>query len=181
MLTTPFISSNMSIPPLDRLLFAQGGCCFFCSDPLQRKDATVEHLDAKVNGGTNSDKNCVVCCGEMNMLLGCMSLKEKIKVILNQNGKFDCPKKLAVGSKQTVKSIPNPAPATENYYRAVLANLERRKDSRPKKVETLRNSIRSVVVSAKGSLTDTDIDSLLVQLQRNGKIQITGTAVTYLI
>lgn len=169
----------MSITPLDRLLFAQGGLCFFCSSPLPKENATVEHMDAKANGGTNSDKNCVACCREINSLLGSMSLKEKIRVILNQNGKFVCPKRASSKSKTAAKTAcPTPAEATD-HYSTVVTSLEKRGDSRPKKVESLKNLIRSITANAKGSLTEDELDSLLHQLECSGKVQIHGTTVSY--
>lgn len=178
-LITPLVYSSMPISHLGRLLFAQGGLCFFCSTPLPQKDATVEHLDAKANGGTNADKNCVACCSEINSLLGSMSLKEKIRVILNQKGKFVCPKRSIPDFKPTAKLTPPPPAAQASHYSIVLANLEKKGPSRPKKVEALKNTIRSVVAGAKGSQTDSQMDSLLKQLQRDGKVQISGTMVSY--
>lgn len=81
----------MATKPIDRLLFAQGGQCFFCLKQLTKQEASVEHLLASSNGGSNSDDNCVVTCKSLNALLGSMTLKEKIKVVLNQKGKFKCP------------------------------------------------------------------------------------------
>jgi hypothetical protein len=42
----------MPTKPLDRLMFTQGGLCFFCKDPLPQGEASVEHLvaSAKVFG-----------------------------------------------------------------------------------------------------------------------------------
>src|SRR4249919_3272315 len=77
---------------LDRLLFLQGGLCFFCKQPLSLSDASVEHLLASANGGTNSEENCVACCKALNALFGDKSLKEKLQVVLNQRGQFKCPK-----------------------------------------------------------------------------------------
>ena len=74
----------MPTKPLDRLMFAQGGLCFFCSAPLPKSEASVEHLVASSRAGSNSDDNCVACCKAMNGLLGSMSLKEKIKVVLKK-------------------------------------------------------------------------------------------------
>ena len=171
--------SIMSITPLDRLLFAQGGLCFFYSSPLQKENASVEHLDAKANGGTNSDKNCVACCREINSLLGSTSLKEKIRVILNQNGKFACPKRASSQSKSAAKTVcPPPAEATD-HYSTVVTSLEKRGDSRPKKVESLKNLIRSITANAKGSLTEAELDSLLHQLECSDKVQVHGTMVNY--
>jgi len=69
----------MPTKPIDRLLFAQGGLCFFCSQMLPKAEASIEHLVAVARGGPNGDDNCVACCKSINMLLGSMSLKEKIK------------------------------------------------------------------------------------------------------
>lgn len=76
---------------LDRLLFAQGGQCFFCRKPLPKAEASVEHLNASANGGTNDDGNCVACCKALNHLLGSKSIKEKMQIVLNQRGNFQCP------------------------------------------------------------------------------------------
>ncbi|MGL6334488.1 HNH endonuclease [Aeromonas jandaei] len=61
-------------------MFVQGGLCFFCKQPLPKTEASVEHLLASANGGSNSDENCVACCKAVNRLLGSMSLKEKFQV-----------------------------------------------------------------------------------------------------
>jgi hypothetical protein len=76
---------------LDRLLFEQGNQCFFCRKPLKPIDASVEHLVASANGGTNGEENCVACCKKLNALLGSKSLKEKMQIVLNQRGSFRCP------------------------------------------------------------------------------------------
>ena len=84
----------MPTTPLDRLMFAQGGLCFFCREPLPQGEASVEHLVASANGGANGDDNCVACCKALNRLFGSMSLKEKIQLVLNQSGQFKCPNKI---------------------------------------------------------------------------------------
>lgn len=76
---------------LERLLFLQGGRCFFCKDLLDRSRASIEHLNAIANGGGSNDSNCVACCKELNAALGSLSIKEKIQVVLNQRGAFICP------------------------------------------------------------------------------------------
>ena len=136
-------------------------------------------MDAKANGGTNSEKNCVACCREINSLLGSMSLKEKIRVILNQKGKFVCPKTAVSKAVSVAKSNPQTPVATTSQYSTVLAELERRGASKPKKVESLKNTMRSVLERTGASVTELHLDSLLEQLQRNGKVQISGTVVSY--
>lgn len=81
----------MATKPIERLLFAQGGNCFFCEKPLPRSHASVEHLVALTFGGKDGDENCVACCKSLNSLFGRMSLKEKLKIILHQRGSFACP------------------------------------------------------------------------------------------
>jgi len=76
---------------LDRLLFEQGNQRVFCRKPLKPIDASVEHLVASANGGTNGEENCVACCKKLNALLGSKSLKEKMQIVLNQRGSFRCP------------------------------------------------------------------------------------------
>ena len=76
---------------LERILFAQGGECFFCQKRLAKDEASVEHLVAVANGGRNDEDNCVVCCKQLNSLLGSKSIKGKLLVVLNQRGAFACP------------------------------------------------------------------------------------------
>src|SRR5574343_1892428 len=90
---------------LDRLLFAQGGQCFFCRKPLPKAEASVEHLLASTNGGTNDDGNCVACCKALNHLLGSKSIKEKLQIVLNQRGNFQCP------GNACSQPVPPPSPA----------------------------------------------------------------------
>ena len=117
----------MPTRPLDRLMFAQGGVCFFCKAPLTKADASVEHLVASANGGRNDDDNCVVCCKAVNALLGSMSLKEKIQVVLNQKGHFKCPN----GSQRSAAKVPQVVAkpkAVPDKYTVVVANLRQRRD-----------------------------------------------------
>lgn len=171
----------MPTKPLDRLMFAQGGLCFFCNALLPKAEASVEHLLASAKGGSNSDDNCVACCKSLNALLGSMSLKEKIKVVLNQNGSFKCPN----GAGHSSPSVPllpaKPAaspvakPEPDNYH-VVLADLRKRGTSKPRKVETLKGTIRAAV---RKPITDAQISTLLKHLVANGKITITDTKVSY--
>ncbi len=125
----------MPIKPLDRLLFAQGGMCFFCNAQLSKADASIEHLVAQANGGSNDDANCVACCKAVNALLGSMSLKEKLRVVLNQKGRFICPNggesvaliPQSIAKPQGASKVPvaSPAPKVDNYA-VVLADLKKR-------------------------------------------------------
>src|SRR5436189_5013984 len=95
----------MPTKPLDRLMFAQGGLCFFCHKALPQGEASVEHLVASANGGANGDDNRVACCKALNALFGSMSLKEKIRLVLNQKGIFRCPNS---NRKKAAKHVKQP-------------------------------------------------------------------------
>lgn len=92
---------------LDRLLFEQGGDCFFCKQPLAKADASIEHLLAQANGGTSAEENVVACCKAINCLLGNKPLKEKFAIILRQRHGFQCP------AKQSAASGATPPPAAK--------------------------------------------------------------------
>lgn len=161
-------------------MFAQGGLCFFCKQPLPKSEASVEHLVASANGGSNNDENCVACCKAVNALLGSMSLKEKIQVVLNQKGQFKCPNGVGT-SKATPKPKAKPAispahkPSNDNFS-LVVANLKQRGHSRPRKLKTLSSTIASLF--PKG-ITEAELNALIHQLQETGKITITDSNVTY--
>lgn len=167
----------MATTPVDRYLFAQGNKCFFCSAPLSRADATVEHLVASSRGGTNSDDNCVACCKSINTLLGSMSLKEKIKVCLNQNGSFKCPNK-------TAPKKPAPAPPKVKKTASVqpkdpvhllIANLKARSKARP----TTFKSLTADIKSQKLARTNEDVAELIEALKAMGILVVNGSKVSY--
>ena len=174
----------MPTKPIDRLMFAQGGLCFFCNSPLPKSEASVEHLVPTSRAGSNSDDNCVACCKAVNGLFGSMSLKEKIRVVLNQNGKFVCPNDpgtvvAAIKATPATKPAVTVTPQKVDHYSVVLADLKKRGASRPRKVDTLKNTIRAAVKNAKGSLSDAQLETLFKHLQVNGKVTVDGTKVSY--
>jgi hypothetical protein len=164
----------MPTKPLDRLMFAQGGLCFFCEQPLPKSEASVEHLVASANGGSNNDDNCVACCKALNTLLGRKSLKEKIQVVLNQKGNFKCPNGAGV-AKTTSKNLVAPK-SKDNKFNQIVANLKQRGNSKPRSLKTLRSTISSLF--PKG-LTEAELNSVIQELETSGKATITGTKVTY--
>ncbi len=181
----------MPTKPLDRLMFAQGGLCFFCGLPLPKDEASVEHLVPLSRAGSNNDENCVACCKTISMLLGSMSLKEKIRVVLNQGGKFVCPNGAGASTLEqspkvspvasaagTQTVVPASKPKIDNYA-VVLADLKKRGTSRPRKVETLKSTIRATVKNAKGTLTEAQLETLFRHLQINGKVIVEGEKVGY--
>jgi hypothetical protein len=168
---------------LDRLLFAQGGQCFFCRKPLPKIDASVEHLVASANGGTSDDGNCVACCKALNHLLGSKSIKDKLQIVLNQNGNFQCP------GKVSTQLTPSQSTGTQNAVPAavvastpidlVLADLKKRGASRPRKVTTLASTIKALLKQQHRAHTDPEVKHLIDELQMRGKVTITDTNVAY--
>lgn len=157
-------------------MFAQGGLCYFCNIQLPKAEASVEHLVPTARAGSNSDDNCVACCKAMNALLGSMSLKEKIKVVLNQKGQFKCPNGVghAVPKVAPVAKVENSVPAPT--IAAVVENLRSRGSSRPRKVKTLTSTIKAL---APLKLNDKQVKDVIEALKASGKILINGEQVTY--
>jgi hypothetical protein len=167
---------------LDRLMFAQGGRCFFCKQPLPKADASVEHLFASSNGGSNADENCVACCKSVNTLLGSMSLKEKFQVVLNQKGQFKCP---SSGGAPRAAPLQTSSPLkttgakskTDNFN-MVVANLAQRGSSRPRTLKTLTSTVASLF--PKG-ISEPDLTALIQRLQSTGKVSISDNKVSYVL
>lgn len=167
----------MPTKPIERLVFAQGGRCFFCNDVLSAAEASVEHLVATTNGGGNTDENCVACCKALNRLLGRMSLKEKLRVVLGQKGEFKCPNR-GVSRKSAGRHhvMVSPTMASEKQLARVLADLRKRGTARPRTVKTLSRTISELF---KKQLSESEIASLLDQLQATGVISVSGTKMSY--
>lgn len=170
----------MPTKPLDRLMFVQGGLCFFCKQPLPKAEASVEHLQASANGGNNNDENCVACCKAVNAMLGSMSLKEKFQVVLNQQGKFKCPNgagsvKPVVQPKAAAK-IPVKVAAKDSKFEQVVVNLRQRGNSKPRTLKTLASTIS---VLFQKNITEQEINSLIKQLQTNGMLTVSENKVSY--
>lgn len=158
----------MPTKPIERLLFAQGGRCFFCQQELALADASVEHLVATANGGRDGDENTVACCKALNSLLGRMSLKEKLRVVLNQKGVFKCPN----GSGKRKDAVELPDGAVER----VLADLQKRGIAKPSTVKTLTSSINNLFQK---SLSSQQLGVVIDSLKARGIITVTGTKVSY--
>ncbi len=164
---------------LDRLMFAQGGLCFFCKEPLPKAEASVEHLLASSNGGSNKDENCVACCKSLNALFGRISLKEKLQVVLNQRGQFKCPNGGGAANVAPLPAgLPHKAPARPNTdnFEMVVANLAQRGPSRPRTLKTLTSTVAALF--PKG-IAEADLAALIEQLQSTGKVSILENKVSY--
>ncbi len=129
----------MTMKQLDRLLFEQGNQCFFCRKPLKPIDASVEHLVASANGGTNGEENCVACCKKLNALLGSKSLKEKVQIVLNQRGSFRCPEDVERERLASVAKAMAPVAITPRSRRLLLP----RRPSQSRNRRHRRSSSRS--------------------------------------
>lgn len=138
----------------------------------------MEHLVALARNGTNGDDNCVACCKSMNTLLGSMSLKEKIKVVLNQKGQFKCPNgagSAPVEPQSSLSAKPKVSSAENEALSAVIANLKGRGNARPRKMKTLASTIKSLPLK----LSDQQVSAVIQQLQSNGQIVVNETQVSY--
>jgi hypothetical protein len=69
-------------------------------------------------------------------------------------------------------------PKIDNYV-VILADLKKRGPSRPRRVETLKSTIRATVKNAKSSITESQLQTLIKHLQENGKITIADTKISY--
>ena len=171
----------MPTKPIERLLFAQGGNCFFCRRTLPRAEASVEHLVALAHGGKDGDENCVACCKALNALFGRMSLKEKLTILLNQRGDFKCPAghlHQAGAAKASGSSPVAKAPRTRaEKFALVVVDLQKRGNARPGTVEKLLNTIRSQLVHL-GEPTD-EANGLLSDLAAKSYVSVSEEKVTY--
>ena len=83
--------SPKTLTKLRKMLYLQGGNCFFCGTPLSEDDASIEHLNPKSRGGPSAEDNEVVCHRTLNHAFGNMDLKRKFEFILKTKGTFRCP------------------------------------------------------------------------------------------
>lgn len=170
----------MPIKPIDRLLFTQGGRCFFCARQLPKADASIDHLVARAHGGKDDDENCVVCCKQLNALFGHVSLKEKLRIILSQQGTFVCPASsispAAAKSPKISKAEPEIPATVKAKLVIVLNDLHKRGAARPTTVKKLKNTMKSAL---KNGETETEIGVLIKALQDSGVISVSEGKVKY--
>jgi hypothetical protein len=160
---------------LDRLLLFQGNRCFFCEQPIPEGEASVEHLVASSNGGSNDDDNCVACCKSLNAAFGNRPYKEKLRAIVSHRGQFTCP--MQSGSRvETSISLTGPTSDSKARIAAVVADLQKRGASRPRKVATLRNTIASVFQK---QISEDQLSSLFNNLVAAGYIVVNESNVAY--
>lgn len=178
---------------IERLLLLQGYRCFFCDQPIPGGQASVEHLVATANGGGKDDENCVVCCAALNLALGNMSVKAKLRVVLNQRGAFTCPLRrfLPPGGAATepatdpvLTAVPTSAGVPEQVapelmearVSLVLDGLRQRATCLPRRVKTLSNLLGALL---QNRLSDDELNGLVEMLQARGYIAVQGAKITY--
>lgn len=159
---------------LERLLVMQGRRCFFCDEIIPSGEASVEHLVASANGGSNDDENCVVCCKALNAAFGSKPYKEKLRAVLNHKGEFVCPRQPTTHAP--ARATPEAPENDEAQIALVLADLVRRGASRPRKEQTLRNTIAAVFQK---KLAEEQLSGLLARLQDRKYLSITDGKVGY--
>jgi hypothetical protein len=168
----------MQIKPIDRLLFAQGGRCFFCARRLTKADASIEHLVPRAHDGKDNDENCVACCKQLNALFGRVSLKEKLRIILNQHGTFGCPAGISAAEAKlprTSKAEQEIPAAVKAKLVIVLNDLHKKGASKPRTVEKLKNTMKSAL---KNGQTEREMTVLFQALQDSGAISVSADKVT---
>jgi len=171
----------MPTKPLERLMFAQGGLCFFCKAPLPQSEASVEHLVASAKGGGNGDENCVACCKAINALFGSMSLKEKIQLVLNQQGHFNCPnttpaRKAPVSAAILRPALPHASKSLPEKLAWIVNDLHRRASAKPRTVKTLCSTINALFQK---QLSEHEVSFLVERLRTQGVVIVSGAKVSY--
>ena len=78
---------------LQKLAFEQANKCFLCKKKVAKNKQSVEHILAQSLGGKSNEGNTIMVCKKVNQMLGNRSLKEKLRIILEHDGKFSCPDK----------------------------------------------------------------------------------------
>jgi hypothetical protein len=106
-----------------------------------------------------------------------MSLKEKIKIVLNQKGNFKCPNGVGKSKPEPDRSKPKASvPAkVKDSLSLLVANLKTRSKGRPTTLKALTADIKS----QKLARTDTEVTDLIERLKAQGKLCVTGKKVTY--
>lgn len=166
---------------IDRLLLLQGYRCFFCDQPIPPGQASVEHLVAIANGGTKDNENCVVCCAALNSAMGNLSVKAKLRVVLNQRGAFTCPlrRRMPSAARTPELAIAPELNSPEVMAARVSQSLDRLRQlaaHRPRSVKALVNLLGSLF---QNRLSGNELNCLVEALQTLGYITVEGAKVAY--
>ena len=118
----------------------------------------------------------MACCKALNLLLGRMSLKEKLRVVLNQKGEFRCPNGRASCESAQAPAVNSGLALPADSTAAVVSDLRRRGSARPRAVKTLAGTVAALF---KRSLSEQEIAALLSHMLAEGLITVEGTKVSY--
>ncbi len=86
-------TEKAGLTKLEKMLYLQGGKCFFCGEPLDVDEASIDHLLPLSHEGKRIESNEVACHRTVNEAFGSMDLKRKMEFILRSPGRFKCPNK----------------------------------------------------------------------------------------
>ena len=103
-------------------------------------------------------------------------MKEKIRVVLNQKGQFECPNGIQRKVKKTKRQASKAGRSVAGRYAKVVANLKQR-EAKPRTVPKLKNVI---VALFQNKLSENEVDALVRQLESHRVISIVQTKLTYL-
>lgn len=73
-------AKKKSPPRLQAIRERDGGCCFFCLQPVTVEDESEEHLVAVTHGGPNHIANLFLAHRDCNAKAGHLSAAEKIRI-----------------------------------------------------------------------------------------------------
>jgi hypothetical protein len=134
---------------------------------------------ALTNGGKDNDENCVACCKALNALFGRISLKEKLRILLNQKGNFVCPASAATTTAKTASSSKTTSldsSTLEGKLQIVITDLHKRGAAKPGTVEKLKNTMKSAL---RNDGTEEGLSALVQALQSSGAISVSDGKVAY--
>ena len=161
---------------LERLLLFQGNRCFFCDETIPAGEASVEHLVASANGGTNDDENCVACCKSLNAAFGSRPYKDKLRAILSHRGQFVCPRTWASAAEPSTIQVNASQGTTNGRLALVVADLQKRGAAKPRRVDTLRNTISAAFQK---QLPAEEVSQLFADLLARDYVTVSGASVSY--
>jgi hypothetical protein len=97
-----------------------------------------------------------------------MSLKEKLRVVLNQKGAFKCPN--SPGKQKVAAALP------EDAVERVIVDLRKRGRALPGTLKALMGTINNLFQK---KLSQPQITALVGQLKATGVVAVSGTKVSY--
>ena len=108
-----------------------------------------------------------------------MSLKEKLQIVLNQEGAFVCPAGVATTPKApaTLKPAAKASWTKEERFDLVIADLHKRGNARPGTEEKLLNTIKSCLAHIGESENEAVV--LLGELRTRNYVTVEGKKIKY--